>query len=146
MLDISSADFENPSLVRFLQDHLDDISPTAPSESQHALDLATLRHPNIRMWVAREDDLVVGTVALMRLSEDHEELKSMRTLPARRGTGIGSKLLGHALQDARPGCSQCRWRREVWSSLLRHGRSTARLAFASVRRSGVIGKTRTVCS
>lgn len=53
------------------------------------------------MWVARDGHTVIGTVALARLSNDHDELKSMRTAPARRGGGIASQLLNHALQDAR---------------------------------------------
>lgn len=95
------ADFDDPHLTRFLQEHLDDISPTAPPESRHALDLEGLRRPNVRLWVAQDGETVVGTVALVPLSGDHEELKSMRTAPARRGEGIASELLGHALHDAR---------------------------------------------
>jgi putative acetyltransferase len=98
---IDTADFTDAGLRDFLQAHLDDIAPTAPPESQHALDLTGLRMPGIRMWVARLDDALVGTVALSRLTDDHEELKSMRTDPAVRGRGVASALLGHALADAR---------------------------------------------
>nr|WP_264176150.1 GNAT family N-acetyltransferase [Agilicoccus flavus] len=54
------------------------------------------------MWVAHDGGGdVVGTVALAEVIPGHEELKSMRTAPHRRGSGIGGLLLGHALDDAR---------------------------------------------
>ncbi len=98
---IDPADLAAADLREFLRAHLDDMEPTAPPESRHALDLTGLRTPGIRMWVARLDGTLVGTVALKRLSDDHEELKSMRTDPARRGRGVASALLRHALADAR---------------------------------------------
>ncbi|WP_020659850.1 GNAT family N-acetyltransferase [Amycolatopsis benzoatilytica] len=101
MLEVSLADFDDVRLAAFLREHLADLAPTAPVESQHALDLTALRQPSVRLWVARESEAIVGTVALAGLSNRHEELKSMRTAPARRGAGIASRLLEHALQDAR---------------------------------------------
>jgi putative acetyltransferase len=98
---IDSADFDRADLRDFLQAHLDDVAPTAPPESQHALDLTRLRAPGIRMWVARLDTALVGTVALKNLTPTHDELKSMRTDPAARGNGVASALLRHALDDAR---------------------------------------------
>lgn len=99
---IDAADYDDPDLARFLQNHLADIAPTAPDESQHALDLAAMKSaPGFRLWVARIDDRVAGTVGLGPVTVGHEELKSMRTNPALRGHGIGSSLLDHALTDAR---------------------------------------------
>ena len=98
---ITRADLADPRLAAFLQAHLDDMEPTAPPESRHALDLAALRAPGVRLWVAVEDDDLVGTAALAPLAERHEELKSMRTAPRLRGRGIGSALLAHVLDDAR---------------------------------------------
>lgn len=100
-LSISMADFGDTSLLTFLQAHLDDITPTAPTESQHALDAAELQKPGIRIWVAHDRLDLVGTIALAQLSTHHEELKSMRTDPRRRGQGIASRLLLHALDDAK---------------------------------------------
>ncbi|WP_112596143.1 GNAT family N-acetyltransferase [Mycobacteroides abscessus] len=100
-LSITMADFSDTSLLAFLQAHLDDIAPTAPAESQHALDAAGLQSPGARLWVARDGLILVGTVALVSLSTHHEELKSMRTDPQRRGQGIASTLLLHVLDDAK---------------------------------------------
>jgi putative acetyltransferase len=98
---IDGADFDRADLRDFLQAHLDDMEPTAPPESRHALDLTGLRAPGVRMWVARLDGALVGTVALKSLTPTHDELKSMRTDPAARGHGIATALLAHALADAR---------------------------------------------
>jgi putative acetyltransferase len=98
---ISRADFEDPALHVFLRAHLTDLEPTAPAESRHALDLPALTHPGVRMWAAHVDEELVGTAALAPVEPGHEELKSMRTAPERRGSGIGSALLLSVLADAR---------------------------------------------
>ena len=98
---IERADFTDPGLGAFLQAHLDDLTPTAPAESRHALDLGALRAPGVRLWVAAIDEEIVGTGALAALEPGHEELKSMRTNPRRRGQGIATRILEHLLQDAR---------------------------------------------
>jgi putative acetyltransferase len=98
---IERADFEDPALAAFLREHLDDMAPTAPPESRHALDLDGLRRPGTRLWVGREAGRIVATAALAPLTPGHEELKSMRTAPARRGSGIARRMLRHVLDDAR---------------------------------------------
>ena len=98
---ITRADFADPALAAFLQAHLDDMEPTAPPESRHALDLGALQGEHVRLWVATADDAIVGTAALAAIDDRHEELKSMRTDPARRGTGVASRMLAHVLADAR---------------------------------------------
>ena len=106
---ITPADFTDPRLGAFLQEHLDDMEPTAPPESRHALDLSDLQAPGVRLWVATDDDGIVGTAALARVEERvgggvgerHEEVKSMRTAPRARGRGVASALLSHLVADAR---------------------------------------------
>ena len=78
---IHVADFSDPALRAFLQAHLDDLAPTAPPESRHALDLDGLQSPGVRLWVARGPG-IVGTGALVDLEPGHAEIKSMRTDPA----------------------------------------------------------------
>jgi putative acetyltransferase len=101
VLMIERADFGDPRLGAFMQDHLADLAPTAPAESQHALSLAELRKPSVRLWVAIDRDDLVGTGALSSLSPTHEELKSMRTDPGRRRSGIARRMLDHLIDDAR---------------------------------------------
>lgn len=109
---IAPADLGDARLVAFLQRHLDELAPTAPPESRHALDLSGLSDPAVRLWVAHDagdgdrtgddrDGDLVGTVALARIGDGHLELKSMRTDPERRGQGIGALLLRHAIERAR---------------------------------------------
>jgi putative acetyltransferase len=98
---IERADFNDPSLGAFLQEHLDELAPTAPAESRHALDLARLQGPDVRLWVAHGSGGIVGTGALAALEPGHEELKSMRTDPQRRGQGHATRILAHLLHDAR---------------------------------------------
>jgi putative acetyltransferase len=95
------ADFDDRRLHAFLQEHLDDLAPTAPPQSRHALDLASLRRPEVRMWVVEDADEIVATGALAALEPGHEELKSMRTHPRARGRGIAARLVEHLLDDAR---------------------------------------------
>ncbi len=101
VLEIERADFENEGLRAFLQAHLDDLAPTAPEDSRHALDIAALQRPGVRLWTATTGGRLVGTAALSALDRAHEELKSMRTDPAHRGAGIATALLRHVLANAR---------------------------------------------
>ncbi|MGC5164300.1 GNAT family N-acetyltransferase [Rhodococcus sp. DT1] len=99
-LRIHRADFSDPRLAAFLQAHLDELAPTAPPESRHALDLSGLRQPGVRLWVGEWDDGIAATGALAALGQEHEEVKSMRTDPRRRGSGVGRAMLRHLLGDA----------------------------------------------
>lgn len=89
-----------PELADFLLAHHADMSGTAPSASQHALPLEGLLAPGVRLFAARDGEALVATGALASLEDDHEELKSMRTDPARRGEGLGARMLAALLADA----------------------------------------------
>lgn len=100
-LSIERADFTDPDLETFLRAHHDDLVPTAPAESHHALGLRELLAPDVRLWVAFVREEIVGTGAVATVEPAHEEIKSMRTDPRRRGQGIATRLLEHLLKDAR---------------------------------------------
>lgn len=100
-MEIARADFNDPRLASFLEDHLAAMAPTAPKESQHALDLSELQNPLVRLWVAIDGASLVGTGALAYLEPGHDELKSMRTDPRVRRGGIARTILDHLLADAR---------------------------------------------
>lgn len=97
---IRTADFGDPALRTFLEAHLEDMAPHSPVESRHALDLAALQKPTVRLWIAQIGGTIAGTCALGVLTPDHEELKSMRTAPQLRGEGVASQVLEHVLADA----------------------------------------------
>ncbi|MEK8069317.1 GNAT family N-acetyltransferase [Rhodococcoides navarretei] len=98
---IEADDLTRPEVHALLTEHLADMHATSPAESVHALDLTGLRGPDVSVWTAWEADALLGIVALKQLSPAHGELKSMRTTKAARGQGVASRLLGHALENAR---------------------------------------------
>lgn len=68
-----------------------------PAEANHYLDLDALCADNIRFFIAREGELVLGTGALA-LYPDYAEVKSMFTAPEARGKGAAAAIL-RALED-----------------------------------------------
>lgn len=100
-ISIEPADLGDLEFADFLRAHLRDLAPTAPPESRHALDLDGLRAAGVRVWIARVQGRIVGTVAIAPVETGHVELKSMRTDPGWRGRGIASSLLMHAMVEAR---------------------------------------------
>jgi putative acetyltransferase len=85
-----------------LQEHLDDMHLHSPPESVHALDLDSLRKPEITFWSIWSDDgRLVGCGALKELDKTHGEIKSMRTANAFRSKGAGKLILRHILEEAR---------------------------------------------
>ena len=64
-----------------------------PPESRHALDLASLKQPNVLFVVARDSALrAVGCGAIV-ISPEFGELKRMYVAPQCRGQGIAKRLL-----------------------------------------------------
>ena len=64
-----------------------------PPESRHALDLASLKQPNVLFAVARDDALrAVGCGAIV-LNPAYGELKRMYVSPSCRGQGVARLLL-----------------------------------------------------
>jgi len=88
-------------VAAFLEAHLADMRAITPPESKHALDLDALRRPEVTFWTARDGGRVVGTGALQRLDATHGEVKSMRTAPERRRSGIAALLLQTIIDEAR---------------------------------------------
>jgi putative acetyltransferase len=93
-------DLTGPQIARFLEEHVREMRATTPPESKHALDLDALRGPDITFWTVLDGGTVVGCGALKRLDASHAEVKSMRTLAARKRTGIASEILGHIIAEA----------------------------------------------
>lgn len=101
---VLTIDVDDPlrsDVLALLEQHLADMLATSPPESVHALDPAALTDPAVTFWTARDGDgALLGTVALATLDGGAAELKSMRTVPAARGRGVGAALLDHALAEA----------------------------------------------
>ncbi|MEV7597699.1 GNAT family N-acetyltransferase [Kitasatospora sp. NPDC089797] len=98
---IAVDDLTGSEIIAFLESHLTDMRSTTPPESKHALDLDALRKPDVTFWSAEDGGSVVGCGAVKRLDPEHGEIKSMRTDPSRKRSGIASTLLGHIIGEAR---------------------------------------------
>jgi putative acetyltransferase len=92
---------DGPEIAAFLGEHIEEMRSTTPLESKHALDLDALRQPGITFWSAYDGGVLVGCGAIKRLDDDHAELKSMRTAPDRKRSGVASAILDHILGEAR---------------------------------------------
>ena len=93
-------DLTGPQIARFLEEHVREMLAITPPESKHALDLDALRGPDVTFWSVMDGGTVVGCGALKRLDAGHAEVKSMRTLAARKRSGIASLMLGHIIAEA----------------------------------------------
>jgi putative acetyltransferase len=99
-MEISVDDLTGPEIGAFLTEHIEDMRSVSPPESKHALDLDSLRAPDITFWSVTDAGMIVGCGALKRLDGTHAELKSMRTASAAKRRGIASMLLGHIISEA----------------------------------------------
>ena len=84
-----------------LERHLDFARTTSPPGLSFALDLEGLLAPDVRFFSARRNGVLLGVGALKRLDDEHAEIKSMHTVEAARGQGIGALVLDHLLALAR---------------------------------------------
>ena len=101
MIRIAPGDLNDPRVAELLLIHLARARAQTAPGSAHALDLSGLQTPDIRIWTAWEDGVLLGTGALKRLSPDHGEVKSMHTAQAARRRGVGTAMLRHIIGFAR---------------------------------------------
>jgi putative acetyltransferase len=80
---------------------------TTPPEDVHALDVDGLCDPAVAFFSYRVGGELLGIGALKRLDDAHAEVKSMHTVAAARGRGIGRAMVEHLLATARAqGCTR----------------------------------------
>lgn len=99
-MEIRLDDVTGAEIVAFIEGHLEDMHAITPPESVHALGAKALRAPDITLWSAWDAGELVGCGALRALDGKTGEIKAMRTAEARRGTGIGARILEHLLAEA----------------------------------------------
>lgn len=90
-----------PDVLALLEEHLRNMHELSPPESVHALDVRSLKRPDISFWTVRDGNTLLGCGALKELDPEHGEVKSMRTPAALRRRGAGRAVLSHILQEAR---------------------------------------------
>jgi putative acetyltransferase len=87
--------------VRTLLDrHLAFARDVTPPDHVHAMEVDDLLGPAVTFFSARRDGVLLGVGALKRLDETHAELKSMHTITAARGRGVGRAMVDHLLAVA----------------------------------------------
>jgi putative acetyltransferase len=100
-MDIRIDDLRGPEIAALLQEHLRDMYRVSPPESVHALDLDSLRKPDITFWTIWDADILAGCGAIKELDPQHAEIKSMRTASSHRRKGVAKQLLQHLLDEAK---------------------------------------------
>jgi putative acetyltransferase len=100
-MDIRRDDVRGPEIAALLQEHLRDMYRVSPPESVHALDLESLRQPDITFWTVWDAGILAGCGALKELDPQHAEIKSMRTASSHRRQGVATQLLEHMLAEAK---------------------------------------------
>ena len=88
-------------VLELLRRHLTFARSVTPPEDAHALEPEGLLDPAISFYSYRRDGELLAIGALRRLDDDHAEVKSMHTVEAARGRGIGRAMLDHLLGVAR---------------------------------------------
>src|ERR1700744_281177 len=99
--EISVDDPGAPDVRRLLATHLAFARGVTPPEDAHALDVDGLLDASVTFFSFRRDGTLLAVAALKRLDPDHAEVKSMHTVAAARGQGIGRCMLEHLVAVAR---------------------------------------------
>ena len=97
---IQSANLDTPEFVALIETHAELMLSLSPPGSCHFLPMEGLRDPAVTVWEMRDGEELVGCGGLKELSASHGEIKSMHTLAAKRGAGLGRKMLEHVMGEA----------------------------------------------
>jgi putative acetyltransferase len=100
-MDIKIDDLTGVKVAELIREHLQNMAEHSPPESVHALDLESLRKPEITFWSAWEGDELVGCGALKELDKQHGEIKSMRTSSSHLRKGVAKRVLQHIIDEAK---------------------------------------------
>ena len=100
-VEVKRDDLSGPEIAALIAIHARTMLAASPPESCHILPLEGLRDPSVTVWSLWDGKTLVGCGALKDLGGGHGEIKSMHTLEARRGEGLGRRMLEHILAEAR---------------------------------------------
>jgi putative acetyltransferase len=90
-----------PDVRDLLRQHLAVMASHSPPEAVFALDVSGLLDPAVTLYSYRRGGDLVAIGALKYLGGRHGELKSMHTVAAARGAGVGRAMLNHLVGVAR---------------------------------------------
>ena len=100
-MEIRIDDLTGPEVRALLEEHLQNMYEITPPESVHALDINSLRRPDITFWTAWAEGQLLGCGALKELNPTHGEIKSMRTLKNHRRNGVGRAILTQIILESK---------------------------------------------
>lgn len=98
---IKPANLDAPDFIALIETHAALMLSQSPAGSCHFLPIDGLKTPDVTVWALYLDDELIGCGALKQISTTHGELKSMHTLAAHRGKGLGRTMLEHVLETAK---------------------------------------------
>lgn len=110
---LRKADFNDPRLIKLLKTHhatVTDPSINVAGGQLYALDLSALQVPGIDLWTIcsssmltpdSEPGALLGCAALKILDDSAGEVKSMHTVAAARGQGLGGLLVDKIVEEGR---------------------------------------------
>ncbi len=84
-----------------LRRHLEWARSITPPEGVFAMEADELADPSVTFFSYRAQGELLAVGALKQLDDEHAELKSMHTVQAARGRGIGRAMLDHLIAVAR---------------------------------------------
>lgn len=97
---IAVADPRSPDLRALIETHVAFAHSVTPVCQIHALGADALAGPDITVFSARRDGVLLGVGGLKDLGEGHAEIKSMHTSEGARGQGVGRAIVEHLLAVA----------------------------------------------
>lgn len=100
-LTIEAEGVARPDMRALVTEHFEEMTANAAPESSHALTVDSLARPEITLFGARRDGQLLGCGALKALSPEAGEIKTMRTVEAARGLGVGGIVLDRLLSESR---------------------------------------------
>jgi putative acetyltransferase len=92
-IEIAVEDPAGPEVAPLLEASDAYMAALYPAESNHMLDVASLRQPQVTFLVARVDGMALGCGAVVDSGAGWAEVKRMFVAPAARGLQLGRRLL-----------------------------------------------------
>jgi putative acetyltransferase len=99
-LTFHAGDLDSPDVRDLLEFHFEQMHSSSPPGACHVLPIDSLRGPDMTVWSARDEGMLVGIGALKEIACDHGEVKSMRTAQGARGRGVGRAILRQIVAQA----------------------------------------------
>ncbi|MEM8713507.1 MAG: GNAT family N-acetyltransferase [Planctomycetota bacterium] len=106
---ITNARSDDPDLLGLIARHRDFCVAHTPTGSGHAIDPeevssfaeASVPGEDVRYWLARSGEHIVGCIGLRAMDSAHAEIKTLHVLPEARGRRIGERLIEKVLNVAK---------------------------------------------